>query len=121
MGSPPGRWMVTFHNQTPGRRSMTKRILLALIALAATTGNALAQSRSFYNASGRSVGRSSTDSSGTITNYDVRGKVNQPRGDDRQHDDDLRCRRPQHRAVQHEPLEREPFVTAVTVGTQGTW
>jgi YD repeat-containing protein len=51
------------------------KILLALVALAATTGNALAQSRSFYNASGRSVGRSSTDSSGTITNYDVRGKV----------------------------------------------
>jgi len=51
------------------------KILLALIALAATTGNALAQSRSFYDASGRSVGRSSTDSSGTITNYDVRGKV----------------------------------------------
>ena len=51
------------------------KILLALIALAATTGNAQAQSRTLYDASGKVVGRSSTDSSGTITNYDVRGKV----------------------------------------------
>jgi len=51
------------------------KILLALIALATTTGNELAQSRSFYDASGRSVGRSSTDSSGTLTNYDGCGRV----------------------------------------------
>ena len=36
---------------------------------------ASAQSRQFYDSAGRSVGRSSTDSSGTVTNYDARGKV----------------------------------------------
>ena len=51
------------------------KILLALIALAATTGNAQAQSRTLYDASGKVVGRSSTDSSGTVTNYDSRGRV----------------------------------------------
>jgi YD repeat-containing protein len=54
---------------------MTKMILLALIALAALPTDASAQSRQYYGSSGKSVGRSSTDSSGTVTNYDARGKV----------------------------------------------
>jgi YD repeat-containing protein len=49
------------------------KILLALLAL--TTGAASAQSRTFYDSSGKVVGRSATDSSGTTTNYDARGKV----------------------------------------------
>ena len=52
---------------------MTK-ILLALLALAIAT-EASAQSRAFYNRSGKSVGRSSTDSQGTTTYYDASGKV----------------------------------------------
>jgi hypothetical protein len=39
------------------------------------TGAASAQRRTFYNVSGKVVGRSSTDSAGTVTNYDSRGKV----------------------------------------------
>ena len=34
-----------------------------------------AQSRTFYDGSGKIVGRSSTDSSGTVTNYDARGRI----------------------------------------------
>jgi YD repeat-containing protein len=48
-------------------------ITLLLIALAPTT--ALAEQRSYYDASGRSVGKSSTDSQGTTTFYDSRGNV----------------------------------------------
>jgi hypothetical protein len=44
---------------------MTKTIIAAL-ALAALTGAASAQSRTFYD---------STNSSGTVTNYDGRGRV----------------------------------------------
>ena len=51
------------------------KILLALLALAALTGAALAQQRTFYDSSGKVVGRSSTNSSGTVTNYDARGRV----------------------------------------------
>jgi YD repeat-containing protein len=51
------------------------KILLALLALAALTGAALAQQRTFYDSSGKVVGRSSTNSSGTVTNYDSRGRV----------------------------------------------
>jgi YD repeat-containing protein len=54
--------------------TMTKT-LLALLALAVMTGEASAQSRTFYNARGNVVGRASTDNSGTITNYDARGRV----------------------------------------------
>jgi YD repeat-containing protein len=50
-------------------------ILLALLALALLTGAASAQQRTYYNAGGNVVGRSSTDSQGTVTNYDARGKV----------------------------------------------
>jgi YD repeat-containing protein len=53
---------------------MTK-ILPALLALAMMTAAASAQQRSFYDASGRRIGSATTDSSGTVTNYDARGKV----------------------------------------------
>jgi YD repeat-containing protein len=53
---------------------MTK-ILVSLLTLAMMTGAASAQQRTFYDASGRVVGRASTDSQGTTTNYDARGKV----------------------------------------------
>ncbi len=54
--------------------TMTKT-LLALLALAVMTGEASAQSRTFYDARGNVVGRASTDNSGTITNYGARGRV----------------------------------------------
>jgi hypothetical protein len=50
---------------------MTK-ILPALLSLAMMTGAASAQQRTFYDAGGKVVGRSATDSSGTTTNYDAR-------------------------------------------------
>jgi YD repeat-containing protein len=53
---------------------MTK-ILLALLTFAMMIGAASAQQRTFYDSSGKVVGRSSTDSQGTTTNYDSRGKV----------------------------------------------
>ena len=53
---------------------MTK-ILLAVLTLAMMTGAASAQQWKFYDASGKVVVRSSTDSQGTTTNYDARGKV----------------------------------------------
>ena len=53
---------------------MTKMILLTLLALS-MAAEASAQSRTFYDSAGRSVGRSSTDSQGTVTNYDARGRV----------------------------------------------
>jgi hypothetical protein len=49
-------------------------ILLALLALAMLTGAASAQQRTFYDSSGKVFGRSSTDSQGTVTTYDARGK-----------------------------------------------
>jgi len=51
------------------------KILLALLALAILTGAASAQQRTFYDSSGKVVGRSSTDSQGSTTTYDARGKV----------------------------------------------
>ena len=53
---------------------MTK-ILLVLLALAMMTGAASAQQRTFYDKRGNVTGRSAIDSSGTVTNYDSRGKV----------------------------------------------
>ena len=47
---------------------MTKTILLALRALAMAS-EASAQSRTFYDSAGRVVGKSSTDSRGTV--YDL--------------------------------------------------
>ena len=54
---------------------MSDRILLALLTLGMLTGAASAQRRTFYDSSGKVVDRSSTDSSGTVTNYDARGRV----------------------------------------------
>ena len=52
---------------------VTKIMIAALFAVLAT--EASAQSRAFYDSAGRVVGRSSTDSQGTVTNYDSRGRV----------------------------------------------
>jgi YD repeat-containing protein len=52
-----------------------KRTLIALAALVAMMGATLAQQRTIYDNAGRSVGRSSTDSQGTTTNYDNRGRI----------------------------------------------
>ena len=52
----------------------TTKVLLLLLTLATMTAAASAQTqRTFYDASGNVVGRSATDSSGTVTNYDARG------------------------------------------------
>ncbi len=47
-------------------------IIAALLAVLATS---LAQSRQFYDSSGKRIGSATTDSRGTTTNYDARGKV----------------------------------------------
>lgn len=39
------------------------------------TGATSAQQRTYYDARGKIVGRSATDSQGTVTNYDARGNV----------------------------------------------
>jgi YD repeat-containing protein len=49
--------------------------LLLLLTLATMTDAALAQQRALYDSRGNVVGRSATDSSGTVTNYDARGRV----------------------------------------------
>lgn len=54
---------------------MTKTTLAAALTLAALATGASAQSRTFYDSAGRVVGKSSTDSTGTVTNYDSRGRV----------------------------------------------
>ena len=54
------------------------KLPLALLALAMMTGIASAQQRTYYDASGKVVGRSASDSSGTTTNYDARGRVISP-------------------------------------------
>ena len=51
------------------------KILLALLTVTMTTGAASVQSRTFYDSAGKRIGSASTDSSGTTTNYDARGKV----------------------------------------------
>jgi hypothetical protein len=53
---------------------MTK-ILLALLTLAMMTCAASAQQRTFYDASGKVVGRSATNSNGTVTNCVSRVRV----------------------------------------------
>ena len=55
--------------------SPTTTIIIAALALALATTDALAQSRTVYDSAGRVVGKSSTDSQGTVTNYDSRGRV----------------------------------------------
>jgi YD repeat-containing protein len=47
------------------------KILFALLTLVMMTGAASAQQRTFYDGSG---GRAATDSQGTTTNYDSRGR-----------------------------------------------
>ena len=54
---------------------MIKVLLAALLALSVLATEASAESRTFYNSSGRNVGRSATDSNGTVTNYDSKGQV----------------------------------------------
>jgi len=54
---------------------VTKTILPALIALAMLTDAASAQQRTPYDASGKVVARSATDSQGTVTNYDARDNM----------------------------------------------
>jgi len=54
---------------------MTKTTITAALLAALTTGAASAQQRTIYNAGGNVVGRSATDSSGAVKNYDARGRV----------------------------------------------
>ncbi|HVG51624.1 MAG TPA: hypothetical protein VM867_08330 [Xanthobacteraceae bacterium] len=51
------------------------KTILTVLALAAMTTAATAQQRTFYDNAGKSLGRSATDSQGTTTNYDARGRV----------------------------------------------
>jgi YD repeat-containing protein len=52
-----------------------KRIILAIVLLALLQAAALAQSRTFYDSSGRVSGRSTTDSGGATTFYGADGRV----------------------------------------------
>jgi YD repeat-containing protein len=52
---------------------MTK--IMLTLAVLATEASAQSRTRSYYDSSGKSVGRSSTDSRGTTTFYDAAGKV----------------------------------------------
>ena len=72
MGGP--RWPISCYARRM-QSTMPKMIPLALLVLAMTTGAALAQQRTFYDARGNVVGRSATDSQGTVTTYDPRGNV----------------------------------------------
>jgi YD repeat-containing protein len=52
------------------------KILLALVALAAlATAASAQQQRQYYDSSGKTVGRSTTDSQGSSTFYDAGGRV----------------------------------------------
>ena len=55
--------------------SPTTTIIIAALALAVLATGASAQSRTVYDNAGRVVGKSSTDTQGTVTNYDARGRV----------------------------------------------
>ena len=54
---------------------MIKTTVIAALTLAALATEASAQQRTYYDNAGRAVGRSSTDSQGSITFYDARGRV----------------------------------------------
>jgi len=54
---------------------LTTKISLALLTFATIAGAASAQQRTFYDPRGNVVGRSSINSSGTVTTYDARGNV----------------------------------------------
>ena len=60
------------------RSAARRKVSRAIIA-----GEASAEQRTLYDASGKVIGRTSTDSQGTVTTYDVSGKVIQreTRGD----------------------------------------
>jgi YD repeat-containing protein len=53
--------------------AMIKTTLIA--ALLALATEASARSRSYYDASGRRIGSATTDSQGTVTTHDARGRV----------------------------------------------
>jgi YD repeat-containing protein len=55
--------------------NLMAKILLALLTLAMMTGAASAQQRTFYDASGKRIGSATTDSQGTVTTYDSRGRI----------------------------------------------
>ena len=83
MTNPMTKFAITAHGKS-------NRILLALLTFAMMTGAASAQQRTHYDPRGNVVGRSATDSAGTVTNYpDAQSQGHQPRDHDRQHDDDL--------------------------------
>jgi YD repeat-containing protein len=54
---------------------MSKTIIIAAVALAVPTGAAQAQQRTYYDSSGKRIGSASTDSQGTVTNYEARDRV----------------------------------------------
>lgn len=56
-------------------RRPTAAYIKMLLALAMMTGAVSAQQRTFHDARGSVVGRSATDSQGTTTVYDSRGRV----------------------------------------------
>jgi YD repeat-containing protein len=66
---------VKWSSYAPRMTNPMAKILLALLTFPMMTGAASAQQRTFYDSSGKVVGRSSTDSQGTTTNYDSRGRV----------------------------------------------
>ena len=96
---------------------MTKITLVAALTLAALATDASAQSRQFYDSTGRVVGRSSADSGGTVTNCDSRGRVIS-RESTSGNTTTVYDARPERRQVHHEPLGellnrsagRRPFV-----------
>ena len=51
------------------------KAIIALAVLVALTGPALAQQRTLYDASGRVIGKSATDSQSSRTLYDASGRV----------------------------------------------
>jgi ABC-type Fe3+-citrate transport system substrate-binding protein len=53
---------------------MTKTTMIAALTLAVLMAEASAQSRTHNDASGKSIGRSTTDSRGTTTIYDANGR-----------------------------------------------
>lgn len=57
------------------RRQRIRRIGAGLLALACLTSQADAQQRTFYDSSGKVVGRAATDGQGSTTLYDAGGRV----------------------------------------------
>jgi len=59
----------------PEADALRQAARFAAALLAVLAAEASAQSRAFYDSSGRRIGSASTDSQGTVTNHDARGKV----------------------------------------------